>query len=180
MSSVAEDVSNILATLRALEDRMKTLKAMLSPTSKERKPNPWILFTKRIDALLKENNVPFVNLGESKQFASSLKKQKAYPEWLDTEILAQRNDWLVDALLACPVCDENPREDAMKHRDCIVEFAKRENIEKNPIGAWMSAASIPQRNITEVTIIEDVRPKRGRGRPRKEVVETETSLPGTV
>lgn len=180
MASVAEDMTQILLTLRSLEERMKGLKTILNPTKKERKPNPWILFNQRIDALMKENNTPFRNLGESKQFASSLKKQKAYEQWLDTDILAKRNDWLVEVLLACPVCDENPREDVMKHRECIVEYATRESVVKNPVGAWMCASSTLQRNITEVIAVEEPVEKRGRGRRRKDPIEFETSLPGSL
>ena len=173
MASVAEDVTNILITLRALEDRMKALKAMLNP-AKERKPNPWILFNKRIDALMKENNTPFTRIGEAKQFASSLKKQKAYAEWLDEEILAERTDWLAGVLKACPVCEENPIGNIHGHRDCIVQFAtaNEEAPLKNPVGAWMCAAGTVRSTITEVRVVdEESPPKTGRGRTRKEPVE---------
>jgi hypothetical protein len=176
MASVAEDIAHILVTLRALEDRMKTLKAMLNPT-KDRKPNPWILFTKRIDALMKENNTPFIKMAESKQFASSLKKQKAYAEWLDEEILSERTDWLAGTLNACPVCEENPKDNIAGHTECIVAFAKQEEPLKNPVGAWMCAAASLRSTTTEVTVVDAPRRRRGRP-PALPAVETETSLPG--
>ena len=166
MASVAEDMTQILATLRALEDRMKTLKAMLTP--KERKPNPWILFNKRIDALMKENNTPFTTIGEAKKFASSLKKQKAY-EWADAEIISERTDWLMDTVKACPVCEENPKEDVTQHRECIIKFATDENIVKNPVGAWMCAAATVRSTITKVTVVDEARNRRGRKPVEREV-----------
>jgi hypothetical protein len=182
MASVAEDVTHILLTLRALETRMNTLKALLAPVKKERKPNAWILFTQRIDALMKENNTPFTNLGESKKFASSLKKQKPYAEWLDAEIITKRNDWLVDILLACPVCEENPKDDILKHRDCVVEFATKDGTPlKNPVGAWMCASTTVHGTVTEVvTIGVEVAPKRRRRRAQPTDAETEVSLPGSM
>lgn len=180
MASVAEDISSILATLQALEERMKGLKALLAPEPRQRKPNPWILFTKRIDALLKENNVPFTALGESRKFAASLKKEKVYSAWTDADILAKRNAWLADALICCPVCEESPRNDVMKHRNCIIEFAEKEPGLKNPVGAWMCAASTVERDISEVIVItDDSPPRRARGRPRKQE-EVEISLPGST
>ena len=160
---------------------MKVLKGLLAPEPKQRKPNPWILCTKRIDVLLKENNVAFAALGESRTFAASLKKEKIYTDWTDAEILAKRNDWLVDVLLSCPICQESPQEDVSKHRDCIIEFAGKDPDLKNPVGAWMCAASTVQRKGTEVIVVEDEPPtRRVRGRPRKQEAEAEVSLPGSM
>jgi hypothetical protein len=186
MASVAEDVAHILSTLRALEDRMKALKALLAPPAKkERKPNAWVLFSQRIHALMKENNTPFTSLGESKKFASSLKKEKPYSEWLDAEIMRKRNDWLVDVLLACPVCEENPKEDILSHRDCIVEFATKDGPPiKNPVGAWMCASTTVQGRATEViTVGAEVTPTAPKRRGRRKApadAETEVSLPGSM
>lgn len=186
MASVAEDMTQILATLRTLEDRMKALKAMLNPEKKVRKPNPWILFNQRIDTLMKENNTPFTSMGESKKFAASLKKEKPYAEWLDQDIVDRRTDWLVNILLACPVCEENPQEDVQKHRDCIVEFATENKVHKNPVGAWMCASTFPRHNRTEVTIVNEkasasARP-RGPPKPKQPAPDTDTdvSLPGAM
>jgi hypothetical protein len=60
--------------------------------AKERAPNPWFIFTKRVDALLKENNLS-IKAPESKQFASSLKAKKGY-EWKDEEILEEKKSWV--------------------------------------------------------------------------------------
>ena len=183
MASVAEDMTEILATLRALEERMKALKAMLNPEKKVRKANPWILFNQRIDALMKENNTAFTSMGESKKFASSLKKEKPYAEWRDEDIVIRRTDWLVNILLVCPVCEENPQEDVQKHRDCIVEFATENKIQKNPVGAWMCAATLPRNNRTEVVSINETPspPPRPRGRPRKQAApDVELTLPGSM
>ena len=141
---------------------MNALKKMITPKA-ERKPNPWILFTKRIDALLKENNISFPHMADSKTFASALKKEKPYAEWLDAEIISKRHEWLAQMLVSCPVCEENPRDDVMKHRHCIVDFATGTSL-KNPVGAWMSAASTIRASMTEVKFVN----------------EEDTSLPGTV
>ena len=165
MTSLTDDIESMLQTLQELEERMKELKKSVA-VNKERKPNPWILFTKRIDALMKENNTPFKTIGESKQFASSLKKEKPYAEWLDAEIVAKRNDWLVEFLLACPVCNDHPTDDVMKHQKCIVEFATKDATPmKNPVGAWMCAVSTVRSRPTEVIFVDE---------------ETEPPLPGTV
>lgn len=181
MASVAEDMTQILLTLRALEDRMKALKAML--TKEKRKPNAWILFNQRVDALMKENNTPFPRIGEAKKFASSLKKQKAYSLWTDAEIIAERTDWLMETVKSCIVCEENPKEDINQHRDCIVKFATDEHIAKNPVGAWLRASSVLRTTTTDVTVVdEDGPPKRRRSSQVKPSMDaqTDTSLPGAT
>jgi hypothetical protein len=55
--------------------------------------NSWIVFTQRVDALLKAHNVSG-KATENKQFASSLKAKKAYDEWNDEEILAEKASWV--------------------------------------------------------------------------------------
>ena len=166
MGSVAEDVTHILTTLRALEDRMKTLRAMLNTAKRERKPNEWILFNKRIDALMKENNTSFTRIGDAKKFASSLKKQKAYATWTNEEIINERTDWLMNTLQACVVCEENPKDDINQHRDCIVAFATQDAPVKNPVGAWMRASSTPRTTTTKVKVVNEM--------------ESELSLPGSL
>lgn len=62
--------------------------------------NPWILFTKRVESLIrqmesdngvaKEQKMLTVRV---KQFASDLKTQKGYDNWQDTDILAALKDW---------------------------------------------------------------------------------------
>jgi hypothetical protein len=183
MASVAEDMTQILLTLRALEDRMKALKAILAPVKKARKPNPWILFTQRIDALMKENNTPFPRIGEAKKFASSLKKQKGYAEWTDPEIISERTEWLMETVKACVVCEDNPKEDIGQHRECIVKFATDEQIVKNPVGAWLCASSVLRTTTTGITVIdEDAPPKRRRSSQVKVLRDDQTdlSLPGTT
>jgi hypothetical protein len=117
---------------------------------------------------MKENNTPFTSIGEAKKFASSLKKQKVY-EWTDAEILSERTDWLMETVKACPVCEENPKEDVAQHRDCIVKFATEENIVKNPVGAWMCAAATVRSTITKVTVIDESPKRRGRKPVEREV-----------
>lgn len=184
MASVAEDMTQILLTLRALEDRMKALKAMLNPVKKARKPNTWILFNQRIDALMKDNNTPFPRIGEAKKFASSLKNQKAYADWTDADIISERTDWLMDTVKACVVCEENPKDDVTQHRDCVVKFATDEQIAKNPVGAWLCASSALRTTITEVTVMnEEGQPKRRRSsqvKPPLSEIQTDTSLPGAM
>jgi hypothetical protein len=183
MASVAEDMTQILMTLRALEDRMKKLKAMMSP-AKVRKPNPWILFNQRIDALMKENNTPFTRIGDAKKFASSLKKEKAYTEWTDPEIIEERTEWLMDTLKACVVCEENPKENVTQHRHCVVKFATEEKIAKNPVGAWLCASATLRSTTTEITALDDEGlPKRRRAsRAQLPIMDeqTELLLPGAT
>lgn len=184
MASIAEDMTQILVTLRALEDRMKALKAMLNPVKKPRKPNAWILFNQRIDTLMKENNTPFARIGEAKKFASSLKKQKAYTEWADAEIVRERTDWLMETVKACVICDENPKEDVTQHRDCIVKFATEEKVHKNPVGAWLCASSALRTTTTEITVVDEGGPpKRRRSsqvKPPPRDEEIEVALPGAT
>ena len=183
MASVAEDMTQILATLRALEDRMKALKAMLNPVKKDRKPNPWILFNQRIDALMKENNTPFGRIGEAKKFAASLKNQKAYSEWTDAEIITERTNWLMDTVMACVVCEDNPKENVTQHRDCIVKFATEEHIVKNPVGAWLCASSSLRTTTTGVTVVDEGGPPKRRRSSQVKVPrddQTDTSLPGAM
>lgn len=184
MASIAEDMTQILLTLRALEDRMKALKAMLNPVKKERKPNAWILFNQRIDALMKENNTPFPGIGEAKKFASSLKKQKAYAEWSDTEIISERTDWLMETVKACVVCDENPKDNVTQHRHCIVQFATEKNVVNNPVGAWLCASSALRTTTTEITVVDEGGPpKRRRSsqvKPPPRDEEIEVALPGAI
>jgi hypothetical protein len=188
MASVAEDMTQILMTLRALEDRMKALKAMLNPVKKPRKANPWILFNQRINALMKENNTAFLRIGDAKKFASSLKKQKGYTEWTDPEIISERTDWLMDTLKACVVCEENPKDDVTQHRDCVVKFATEEKIHKNPVGAWLCASSAIRSTTTHITTVDEAHPKRRRCSQVKPPMEAEpsdtpacmTALPGST
>jgi len=183
MASIAEDMTQILATLRALEDRMKGLKAMLNPVKKERKPNPWILFTQRIDALMKENNTPFARIGEAKKFASSLKKQKAYAEWTDAQIIQERTNWLMETVKACVVCEENPKDDVTQHRNCVVQFATEERIAKNPVGAWLCASSVLRSTPTEVTVVDEGGPPKRRRSSQVKIArdeQTDLVLPGAT
>lgn len=165
MASVAEDVSHILMVLRSLEERMKALRLLIEPVKKERKPNQWILFNKRIDALMKENNTPFASVSESKKFAAALKNQKGY-DWADEDIMTERTESLMETLKACPICEENPHENVADHRDCIVKFATQEGPLKNPVGAWMRASSTLRATTTTVKVVNEV--------------VNEVSLPGTL
>ena len=67
--------------------------ASVAPEKPKRAPNAWIIFTQRVDALLKANSVGG-KATENKQFASSLKNKKAYAEWKDEEILAEKATWV--------------------------------------------------------------------------------------
>ncbi len=62
--------------------------------------NPWILFTKRVEALIRKMEEDEGLTKEQKmmttrvkQFASDLKGQKAYDSWTDEEILGALKDW---------------------------------------------------------------------------------------
>jgi len=71
----------------------KKAKKEKDPDAPKKAPNSWILFTMRVDALLKEKGVAGKAV-ENKQFASSLKAKKPYDEWADDEILAEKTSWV--------------------------------------------------------------------------------------
>jgi len=70
----------------------KKAKKVREPDAPKKAPNSWIVFTMRVDALLKEHGVSGKAV-ENKQFASALKTKKAYGEWTDEEILAEKASW---------------------------------------------------------------------------------------
>ena len=72
-----------------------------APEKPKRAPNAWIIFTQRVDALLKTHNVAG-KATENKQFASSLKNKKAYAEWKDEEILEEKATWVKPEKLEAP------------------------------------------------------------------------------
>jgi hypothetical protein len=80
--------------------------APAAPEKPKRAPNSWIVFTQRVDALLKANNVAG-KATENKQFASSLKVKKAYSEWTDEEILAEKASWVKPEKLEMPKTDDD-------------------------------------------------------------------------
>jgi colicin import membrane protein len=62
--------------------------------------NPWILFTKRVDAVLKTKyeaegtaKEEKLTAAAAKQFASDLKGRKPYAEWTDEDIVAALDGW---------------------------------------------------------------------------------------
>ena len=80
-------------TSEAAPKKKKKAKKEKDPDAPKKAPNSWILFTMRVDALLKEHEVSGKAV-ENKQFASSLKAKKAYEEWADDEILAEKASWV--------------------------------------------------------------------------------------
>jgi hypothetical protein len=80
----------------------KPSKKAAKPPREPRGPttNPWILFTVRVEALIraneestgvdKEHKMPTVRV---KQFASDLKSQKPYTDWTDEDIVAALDGW---------------------------------------------------------------------------------------
>lgn len=96
-------VSQLQAALEAktVSAPAKTEKAAKKP-KKERDPeapkrpaNAWILFTKRVRDLLKENGYTKEAVGiEANMFSSTLKDENAdLASWSDEDILARRADW---------------------------------------------------------------------------------------
>ena len=115
MSSVST-VSNInpaeiLASIAKLESDLAKLKIACGATgvvvpTKSRKsakppaadgekkaPNAWIVFTQKVDGALKAASIATGAATVSKQFASSLKDIKPYPEWDDAAIVAAWPTW---------------------------------------------------------------------------------------
>ena len=72
--------------------KKKKAKKVRDPDAPKKAPNAWIVFTMRVDALLKEHGVAGKAV-ENKQFASALKTKKGYDEWADEEILAEKASW---------------------------------------------------------------------------------------
>ena len=62
------------------------------PDAPKKEPNEFALFMKRINALMKDNDVKS-KASENMQFASYLKNQKPMADWEDEEILAERESW---------------------------------------------------------------------------------------
>ena len=61
----------------------------------KRKPNDFILFSKRVRSTLKENEEAFKEVGTHNQFCSYLKSIKPYAEWTDDEaILSAKKVWV--------------------------------------------------------------------------------------
>ena len=105
MSSVSTvsniDPAEILASIAKLESDLAKLKIACGATgvvvpTKSRKsakppaadgekkaPNAWIVFTQKVDGALKAASIATGAATVSKQFASSLKDIKPYPEWDD-------------------------------------------------------------------------------------------------
>jgi len=72
--------------------KKKKAKKVRDPDAPKKAPNAWIVFTMRVDALLKEHGVAGKAV-ENKQFASALKTKKPYDEWADEEILTEKASW---------------------------------------------------------------------------------------
>lgn len=68
-------------------------------STKKRKPNSWILFAMRVEALVRSAEADKADKSDKmhtavvKQFASYLKDNKAYDLWTDEEILSQLASW---------------------------------------------------------------------------------------
>ena len=111
-----------------------------APEKPKRAPNSWIVFTQRVDALLKAHSVAG-KATENKQFASSLKVKKAYSEWTDEEILAEKASWVKPEKL------EMPKGDLTDEVDKIMDEITSDS--------------------GSVSGTESEKPKKKRGRPSK-------------
>ena len=112
-----------------------------APTAQEKPKRPlnsWIIFTQRVDALLKANNCSS-KATENKQFASSLKLKKVYSDWTEEQILAEKAIWVKPEKL------EMPKNDVYNEIDKIMDEITSDS------------GSVPD---TE-------KPKKKRGRPSK-------------
>ena len=153
-NAVAEEVVKVLQVITDLEARLAELRGLLAvkekgkkkvkkvrdPNLPKREPNAWIRFTQRVEGVLRAAEKGFERCATSKQFCKVLKDKKPYAEWLDEEVLAERDEWeppspvqvIVDAADAatvaaanpCPVCKGDVAiENAQAHRECLVRFA---------------------------------------------------------
>jgi hypothetical protein len=103
-----------------------------APPKEKRPPNSWILFSGRVEKLIRDAEKEKDTAKESKmrtvtvkQFASSLKKEKADAEWTDADILAALDGWTPPvkaevvaepAAAAEPAADAEPAATAAKKR----------------------------------------------------------------
>ena len=140
----------ILETILDLEKRLASLRTLVNPDTTEKpiKPraeNAWVIFTGRIDALMKKNKTSFLTLGESKKFCSLLKKKQGY-EWTDEEIVREQIEWDKAYPPCCIECNEAPTGRIEEHRQCIIEYCRAllENGKRipNPVESWMRASRI--------------------------------------
>lgn len=117
------DIPSILATIASLEQQLSVLKAQISGSSgaaketkvrKERRTNPsaaelpWVVFTKRVSALLASNGYKGTDLAVGNlQFCKVLREENSagYEALSDQDILARRANWV-----APPPKPKEPKE----------------------------------------------------------------------
>ena len=140
----------IIQSILDLEKRLASLRTLVNPDTTEKpvKPraeNAWVIFTARVDALMKKNKTTFLTLGESKKFCSLLKKKRGY-ECTDEEIIREQVEWDKTYPPCCIECNEPPTGRIEEHRQCIVEYCRAllEHGKRipNPVESWMRASRI--------------------------------------
>jgi hypothetical protein len=129
----------------------ETSSAPSAPKKPKRAPTSWNIFTQRVNTLLKANNVGG-NATENNQFASSLKVKKAYVEWADDEILAEKATWVKPEKLEMPKAESNISAEVDKIMDDIMSD-----------NGSVSGSEAGQAEKTEKT--------KKRGRPSKKATE---------
>lgn len=158
-AELAGQMAKMLEVIGVLEERLAELKKMAGgkkkrrgaaaaaaaadpnqPPRAPRAPNSWILFTQRVEKLVRDAGSPFNRAVDSKKFCKELKDRKGY-EWTDEEILAARRDWDpptpvlsiegaeegVEAetkdVSICPTCTGVIEDDVDAHRACLRSVA---------------------------------------------------------
>jgi hypothetical protein len=109
-------------------------KAKNSVTGEKRAPNAWIVFTQKVDAALKAASISTGAATVSKQFASSLKDIKPYPEWTDSTIVAAWHTW------------EKPEQSKKASASDSEEAPKKERKKRGPMTEEQKAAAKAKRD----------------------------------
>ena len=98
ISTMENQLNQMKAALGASTVAVKAVKAVKAKAEKDpnaapKPPNVWIKFTQQVSAALKAAKIETGAAPVSKQFASTLKDQKAYAEWTDEAIVAAWAGW---------------------------------------------------------------------------------------
>lgn len=153
--STNTELKTVLETIAAMEAQLVGLRKQLGdagggkakkerkprdPDAPKREPNEWIKFTLRVDAALKAAEQGFKRVAEGKQFAAHLKSQKAYAEWTDEEILAQRATW-TPPVKAVPEPESGGESESEELRAELREVGKAALAAGEDVDAALAAAA---------------------------------------
>ena len=155
----------------------------------KREPSVWVKFTSRIHAILKENDSSFKDVGTEKQFCSYLKTIKAYDEWDDDDVLAEKSKWVKPEISKQEAAGKNKNSRKSSRRSSVAEESEKEEPkaevkkEQKPEPEKKSEVKKEQKEQkpekkAEVKKEEKPEPEKKKpGRPKKVVEKTEEKKP---